>query len=175
MSLAAELRTRLAGTVVVVGIGNPMKGDDGAGSLAVRRLAACWDGTAIDAEDAPERVLGAVAAARPDVVLLIDAVEMGAEPGSLALLSPEDLGRYWPSTHRVPVALLMEYLHRTTGADVLLLAVQPGGAVGLLCPISRAVSEGVSIAVEMLAAAPGRYRPGVAGNESAIAAERFQC
>jgi hydrogenase 3 maturation protease len=132
--LARDLRLRLGGSVVVMGIGNPDRGDDGAGLLVAGLLAESLSGgalpdcgrvTVLMAGEVPESYLGPAAAARPDAVLMVDAADMGATPGSAALLEPEDLQGGAPFTHRTPLALLSQFLRLETGADVLLLAIQP--------------------------------------------------
>ncbi len=129
-----SLGSRLRGRVTVVGIGNPLRGDDGVGCWIARaledeRARGVWvpRGTlrVLDAEEVPESYVGPVVASRPDVVLLVDAVDLGAEPGSMAVLEGADLSATGPFTHRTPLGLLAWFLRRVTGADVLLLAVQP--------------------------------------------------
>ncbi len=133
-TLADDLRARLVGRVVVMGIGNPDRGDDGAGLLVAGLLAEALPGgdlpddrtvTVLMAGEVPESWLGPAVAVRPDAVLMVDAVDMGAEPGSASLLEPEDLRGGATFTHRTPLALLSKFLRRETGADVLLLAIQP--------------------------------------------------
>jgi hydrogenase 3 maturation protease len=149
MSLRQRLAERLKGTVVVVGVGNPLRGDDAAGSLAARRLMGMARAHVIDAQEVPESYLGEVRAAAPDTVVLIDAVDLGAKPGSAALLEKEDVALYFPSTHRLPLSLVMEFVQCETGADVLLLAVQPR-RVDFGAPVSDEVEASVSLLAEML-------------------------
>ncbi|MEW6365832.1 MAG: hydrogenase 3 maturation endopeptidase HyCI [Acidobacteriota bacterium] len=125
MSLKEEIASRLHGRVVVFGIGNPERGDDGAGSAVARSVEARNGIRVFDAQDVPENYLGPIVAARPDTVMLIDSVDMGAPPGSITILTKNDLAGYWPSTHRIPLCLLMNYLERETGADVFLAGIQP--------------------------------------------------
>jgi len=133
-SLTEALLLRLRGRVVVLGIGNPLRGDDGAGSRVAALLLEPLPGearagkvsfTVISAGEVPESFLGPVVAARPDTVLLVDAGEMGAPPGSVALLEVEDLPEGPLFTHRTPLRLLAGVLRWETGADVFLLAIQP--------------------------------------------------
>jgi hydrogenase 3 maturation protease len=130
--LLSDLQVRLRGRLAVVGIGNPDRGDDGVGSAVVRRLLALPDAAAqpgltlIDAEEVPESWAGRIAAASPDVVLLIDAVELGAEPGSVAILEPAELTGRAICTHRTPLGPFCAFIAHETGADILLLGIQPG-------------------------------------------------
>jgi hydrogenase 3 maturation protease len=144
-----------------MGIGNPDRGDDGAGLLVAGLLAeALPDGglpdgrtvTVLMAGEVPESYLGPAAAAHPDAVLLVDAVEMGAEPGAASLLEPEDLRAGAAFTHRTPLALLSKFLRRETGADILLLAVQPR-SVEWGEPMSPEVQEAARRLGDILASA----------------------
>lgn len=150
-ALVRELSHRLVGSVVVMGIGNPDRGDDGAGLRVAGLLAETLRGgalpggrrvTVLMAGEVPESYLGPATAARPDAVLLVDAADLGAEPGSAVLLQPEDLQGGGAFTHRTPLSLLSKFLRRETGADVLLLAIQP-----------RSVEWGVSLSPEVEEAA----------------------
>ena len=125
MMLADELAARLSGNVVVVGVGNPLRGDDAAGCLVARRLQGTPGVCVIEAEEVPESFVGDIAAAVPDAVALVDAVDLGREPGAVAVLEKEQVAAYAPTTHRMPLSLVMEVAHRRTGADVFLIAVQP--------------------------------------------------
>jgi len=147
MSLREELARRLSGRVVVVGVGNPLRGDDAAGCLVVRRLRGAEGARVIEAEEVPESFVGDIAAAMPDVVALVDAVDLGAEPGAVAMLEREQVATYAPTTHRMPLSLVMEVVQRRTGADVFLIAVQP-----LTLAFGAKVSPEVSATVEVLVA-----------------------
>jgi hydrogenase 3 maturation protease len=153
MSLRDALAERLKGKVVVVGVGNLLRGDDAAGSLVAQRLIADGVGAhVIDAQEVPESYLGEITRAGPDAVVLVDAVDMGAAPGSVALLEKDDVGLYFPTTHRMPLALMMEFLQRETGADVFVLAVQPAsGRVGFAAPMSEEVTASVGLVADILA------------------------
>jgi hydrogenase 3 maturation protease len=149
MSLEQTLAARLRGRVTVVGIGNPLRADDAAGCLVARGLDPAPGLQSIEAEEVPESHLGAVTASRPDTIVLVDAVDLGASPGSLALVETSDLVGFTPTTHHVPLDILAHWLARETGAEVLLLAVQPRGT-NLGDPVSPEVEEAARLAAATL-------------------------
>jgi hydrogenase maturation protease len=126
VTLSAALAARLAGPAMVVGVGNPLCGDDGAGSLLAKRLLGGHGLPAIDAEEVPESFVGDICAARPSAVAFVDAVDFGGAPGDTAILEIADLAPRAATTHHAPLSLVMDVVRRRTGADVFVIAVQPG-------------------------------------------------
>jgi hydrogenase 3 maturation protease len=149
MDLEEQLGAGLRGDVVVIGIGNPLRGDDAAGSLVARRVSNTPGVFVIDAEEVPENCLQVVVNRQPETIVLIDAVAMGSEPGSVALLDRNQLAGYWPSTHRVPVSLLVSVLGRETRARIFLIGIQPAHTE-FLKPVSAAVAASVAEVAGML-------------------------
>jgi hydrogenase 3 maturation protease len=125
MDLREQLATGIQGHVVVMGIGNPCRGDDAAGSMVAQLISDVPGLRVIDAQDVPENYVRQVVGERPDTVLLVDAVDLDSAPGSVALLDKDEVAGYWPSTHRMPLTLLMDYLERETHARICLIAIQP--------------------------------------------------
>jgi hydrogenase 3 maturation protease len=74
---------------------------------------------------------------------------MKSAPGSVALFDEDQTAAYWPSTHRVPVSLLVDYLKRTTAARVFLIAIQPQ-QTGFLQPMSAEVLSSVEVITDVL-------------------------
>lgn len=170
MTLAHALAARLSGNVVVVGVGNPLRGDDAAGCLVARRLQGTPGMSVIDAEEVPESFVGDIAAAKPGTVVLVDAVDLEREPGAVAVLEKEQVAAYAPTTHRMPLSLVMEVAHRRTGADVFLIAVQPS-RLAFGAPVAPEVSESVErIAALLLRLVRERETSGVR-HEAVVAGE----
>jgi len=149
MNLRERLSNAMRGNVVVVGIGNPSRGDDAAGSCVAQRICAARGVQVIDAQDVPENYLTRVADQRPDTILLVDSVDLHSAPGSVALLNQDETAAYWPSTHRVPMALLVDYLEKTTHAQIFLLGIQPY-QTEFLQPMSDEVVASVEAVVDVL-------------------------
>lgn len=162
--LVRSLAARLGAETVVVGIGNPWRGDDALGCLVAGHLRGSMEEGAagrgaprprfrvVDAEEVPESHLDRIVRPAPDTVVLVDAVDLGAAPGSLAVLEVEELRGRETSTHRTPLALLAHYIRQQSGADVFLLGIQPGGRE-LGAPPSDEGRQGARLAAEILEAA----------------------
>ncbi len=125
MNLREQLVNTMQGNVVVMGIGNLCRGDDAAGSRVAQQICGAPGAHVIDAQDVPENYLGLVADQQPDTIVLIDCVDMKSASGSVAVLDLDQTVAYWPSTHRVPLGLHVDYLERTTHARIFLIAIQP--------------------------------------------------
>lgn len=141
-----EFRQRVDGKrVLILGVGNRMRGDDGLGSRMVERLKGKLTIPMIDAGDVPENYLGPIEAAHADLVLVIDAADLRATPGDLALLELHQLGGMAVSTHTVNLGLLFKVIPPKHRPEVLVLAVQPQSTefgAGLSYPV-RSAMEGL--------------------------------
>ena len=142
-SLEEQLAAAIGNRIVVMGIGNPLRGDDAAGSLVAKLIPDAPDVRVIDAQDLPEDYLPIAIRHRPDTVVLIDSVDMRAAPGSVALLDAEQFTTYWPSTHHVPIGVLMNVLEQETRARVFVIGIQPA-QTQLLQPVTSAVRWAVA-------------------------------
>ena len=149
MNLREQLATRIHGKVVIMGIGNPCRGDDAAGSFVARQISEVPGMRVIDVQDVPESYLCWAVDQRPDTVVLIDSVDLNSAPGSIAILAKDQVAGYGPSTHRVPISLLMDYLERETHARVFLIAIQPR-QTAFLKPMSGEVRASVAGIGEVL-------------------------
>lgn len=134
-----------------MGVGNPLCGDDGVGSLVAAQLARRFSGRAIDAGAVPESYLGPLLAAEGRPVVFVDAVAHGGAPGSCCLVRTGDLVVRHASTHRSSLELLGELLDRA-GVRAWVLGIQPRQlAVG--APLSPDVSRTADELTQCLTAA----------------------
>lgn len=125
LPLDVELSQRLVGRVLLVGIGNRWRGDDGAGPTLIDRLQGQVEISLLDCGEVPESYLGKMVEAQPDTVVLVDALDFGEEPGSVGIFDSAYLPERPGSTHDVPLRCLAEYLCEETGAKVVALGIQP--------------------------------------------------
>jgi hydrogenase 3 maturation protease len=117
-STAGKPAARLA----IVGIGNELNADDSAGILVKpypsERL------LLVEAGPSPENFTAPLRRFQPDLVLLIDAVQMQAKPGSMAWLEWQNVEGFSASTHTLPPTLLGQFLCAELNCLVALLGIQ---------------------------------------------------
>ncbi len=124
--LATELSGLLTGKkTVVLGIGQPDHGDDGVGPLLAEKIGDRANLVSLVCDELPENHTAAVIEQKPQVVLLLDAVDFNGRPGQVVLLQAEDLGPVHCSAHHASLQPLMQYLAAATGAQIRLLGIQP--------------------------------------------------
>jgi hydrogenase 3 maturation protease len=147
------LKSRLKGKVLILGVGNPLRGDDGAGPHLIEQLNGKIDADLLDCGEVPENFLGKITELRPDTILIIETVHLGASPGAVAIIEPDDFDcsatghmRY---THHASLYLAMNYLKIEIGAEVFVLGIQPKKTeFGM--KISNEVKKTLSILKEIL-------------------------
>lgn len=116
--------------VAVLGVGNPMRSDDAAGVLVARALSGRECATEadhvliIEASQAPENRTGELRRFAPDVVLIIDAADMGETPGTIQWIPEESIDGMSASTHSLPLSMLARFLRMDLGCSVALLGIQ---------------------------------------------------
>jgi len=108
---------------LLLGIGNARHGDDGLGPLFARAFRhPGW--RCVNAATAPENFAGLVRRLHPEVLVLLDAADMGLPPGTLRRLDPAEIRTGDFGTHAPPLGQFAAYLsdcaHR-----IVILGIQP--------------------------------------------------
>jgi len=133
-SLDDFLNERLNGAkkLAVLGAGSLLHADDAAGTIIAQKLQETFGGESPETllfcagETAPENFSGKLKRFRPEHLLVIDAADLGKEPGFIAEIRPEDVGGPTFCTHMLPLRVMIEYLAMETGTGVTLLGIQTG-------------------------------------------------
>lgn len=121
-----HLQQHLSGKVVIAGIGNTFRSDDGIGSLLAQRLKDKIPYTVFDVASSPENYLGKIIKEQPDNIILIDAVDFGGSPGEFREIDAEEVKTTnLFATHNSSIALVINYLQSNITADIIVLIIQP--------------------------------------------------
>ncbi len=134
-------KSSLKGKIVLAGVGNVLRGDDGFGPALVERLHGRVSFKVIDAGMAPENYLGVIIREKPDTIVFADTGVFDAPAGQVRFMSLHDVhDSSFFLTHNTSLKLLQQFIDaRWTDADVFIVCVQPGGMV---------LGEGLSEEVE---------------------------
>jgi len=125
-----ELQTRIADKkVLLFGVGNRQRGDDGVGSYLLKRLQKKIRIPLLDAGDVPENYIGQIEKSGANFVLIVDAADFGASPGEIALIELSDLKKIGASTHTANLSLLLKVIPKEKRPETLLVAIQPGSTL----------------------------------------------
>ena len=119
------------GGTVVIGLGNPLMADDGLGIAALERLRAAGAPSGVELVDGGTwgmNLLPLIEDARR--VLLLDAIDVGAAPGTLVELERDEIPRLFArklSPHEVDLreVLALAELRGTLPEETAALGVQP--------------------------------------------------
>ncbi len=143
------LRPLCGSRTVILGVGNVLRGDDGVGPLVCEALVGKVAARVIDAGTVPENYIRPLVEARPQFLLVVDAVDFGGTPGAIGVFTLDQINDFAFSTHALSLRLFVEVVRTDIEVDVLLLGVQP------LCtllgqPVSDPVQESIQELIGML-------------------------
>jgi hydrogenase 3 maturation protease len=117
-----------ADSVVVAGIGNPIRRDDFVGMKIVQDLKDKVPKyvSLIECETVPESFMQEIVDLKPSHVLLVDAAILGLRPGEARLVFPEQVTDFPAvTTHLLPLRIFCEYIIKMTKAKIALLLIEP--------------------------------------------------
>ncbi|MGB2997125.1 MAG: hydrogenase maturation protease [Phycisphaerae bacterium] len=156
-AIVSGLLERLPRPAAVVGVGNALRGDDAFGPAVVAGLEPSKTLRLFDVQAVPESFLMPIVESGCDGVLFVDAAELGAEPGRVAIVPSETLAEVDVSTHAIALGLVAEAIQnlasREQGREVvcMLLGAQPAD-LKTADRLSASVKRAVRLAVEGLRA-----------------------
>jgi len=131
---------------IILGIGNILKGDDGAGPLVCEQLtAAKISAEPIDAGTVPENYIQRIIKKAPGTLLVIDAIDFGAEAGTIKIFEPEQLNSHVISTHTLSPRLFVDIIRQSIQIDVYFVGIQPAQT-----QLGQSISVDVSRAIEQI-------------------------
>jgi len=129
LKLQNELSVWLKGYVrlAVLGIGNPLRGDDAVGLRITQNLLGKLPKNVLLLECGmtPENYLGKIEDFKPSHVLMVDAAQINEEAGASRLIPVEEIAGTALSTHALPLSFLAEIIQQSVNAKVILLGIQP--------------------------------------------------
>ncbi len=119
----SEIVSRDKAHMVILGVGNDLKGDDAVGGwIADTMKGTC---TSINGATVPEAMVPEIMEHAPDTVLIVDAARMGRTPGSIGVFTGDEISKIFFSTHSMPLSVLARILEERLGCDVYIIGIEP--------------------------------------------------
>ncbi len=148
-SLREQLSKICKPHTLIVGIGNTLKGDDGAGGLICQQLKDIIGQNVIDAGTVPENYIQPIIKKAPKVLLILDAIDFGGCPGAVNIFKPDQLNSLAVSTHTLSPRLFVDVICKSISPEVYFIGIQPGQTV-LGRPLTTEVEQAVKSLTEIL-------------------------
>jgi len=122
-----ELQSRIEDKeVLLLGVGNRSRGDDGVGSFLIKRLQRKIRIPLIDAGDVPENYISQIESSGVNILVIVDAADFNARPGEMALVEFGDFKKFGVSTRCAKLDVLFKVIPENNRPEMLLVAIQPG-------------------------------------------------
>lgn len=107
--------------ILFAGIGNLLKSDDGVGVYISSRIENNDNISSLTAEVSIENYIGKINRLNPDILIIIDCMELNLKPGTWKLLSPQQIVDITFNTHNISLKKLSELFIM----PVHILGIQP--------------------------------------------------
>lgn len=133
----------LKGKTIILGIGNVIRGDDGAGPVLISRLKGKTKAILLDCAEVPENYTQPIIEARPDKIVIVDAADWNGPPGEIKSIDPEEINNLSFSTHDPSLKMFINYLRkRLPKVSIIIIGIQPKRR-GFLDSLSPEVKKAV--------------------------------
>lgn len=137
-------------SLVILGIGNDIRGDDGLGPYIIENLRDLFESNEsntlnekldtdanlneninnlnihfINAGSVPENFTGEIRKINPSHIIMIDAVLMNESYGKIKFINKDEIVNVSVSTHSMSLTYLIKYLEQDNEYEILFIGVQP--------------------------------------------------
>lgn len=150
----AALERALSGSAAIIGIGNSLRNDDGAGPYVADRLLPGRSAIhVLNAHDRPENFIKHILNLRVTKALLIDAADFGGEAGEIRIIPKSLIPDTAVSTHAIPLSLIAGLLE-AGNIEVVFAGIQKadtGFGETLSLPVLAAANELVDFINKLIA------------------------
>ncbi len=134
--------------MVLLGVGNDLRGDDFAGSFIARSFKnEKW--IVIDAGIVPENYIGKILNLKPEMLVIVDAVDMDLEPGAIRRIPLEKISSGDLNTHRISLKYLISILKENI-EKIVFIGIQPKNG-DLFSQLSPEVLKSCELVIKLLA------------------------
>jgi hydrogenase 3 maturation protease len=107
--------------ILFVGIGNLLKSDDGVGVYISNKIKSRANISSLTVETSIENYIGKINSLKPDLLVLLDCVDLKSSAGTYKLLDVSQIQDLTFNTHNISLSRLSEFFEM----PVFILGIQP--------------------------------------------------
>lgn len=115
--------------LIVLGIGNELKCDDGVGSFIINKLKQedieNKNLLFLDAKTVPENFTGKIRKEKPTHIIIVDACLMDGKPGDMKIVNKYDFANIGISTHSMSLSFFVRYLEKGNDFRIIFVGIEP--------------------------------------------------
>ncbi len=115
--------------LIVLGVGNKLKSDDGVGPFIINRLKEenieNENLSFIDGETVPENFTGKIRKENPTHLIIVDACLMNSNPGDMQIVNKDEFANIGISTHSMSLSFFVKYLEKDTDIKIIFVGIEP--------------------------------------------------
>ena len=131
----------------LLGIGHPLRSDDGAGSFIAQHFKDI-DWIVVDGKSAPENFVSVIKRSSPELLVIVDSVEMNLTAGSIRIIPLKKIVSFQLSTHYLSLSYFIEYVSPYC-QKIILIGIQPF-SIKMGEKLSKPVLEACYLVMELL-------------------------
>jgi len=106
---------------VIAGIGNLLRNDDGVGPYIAGQIHEKPNRIVLIPETGIERYISAINRRSPDLIIFIDCVDFGMQPGHWEMIPAEKIYETTCHSHNISLKMLTRFFY----ANILVIGIQP--------------------------------------------------
>ncbi|MBN2653942.1 MAG: hydrogenase 3 maturation endopeptidase HyCI [Nitrospirae bacterium] len=111
--------------MLVVGVGNTLRFDDGVGSYIISKLDKPINGLNVfDAGQRPETAIDQAVTLMPVRTIILDAAHFNGIPGEARIIPDDLIPQLIFSTHSFPLGAVSRFIAQDTGSEVYFIGIQ---------------------------------------------------
>ena len=115
--------------LIILGVGNELKSDDGIGPFIISRLKKenieNDSLVLIDAQTVPENFTGKIRKENPTHLIIVDACLMDSNPGDMKIVDKDEFANIGISTHSMSLSFFVRYLEKDTEIRIIFVGIEP--------------------------------------------------
>ena len=137
--------------IVIIGVGNELKGDDKVGLEVVEKLK-----NKIKNENflfiktlTPENWIWKIIKLKPKLIVILDSCDFGGKPGEFRIIKENEIQEFLISTHNLPLTLFLRGIKQEISPKIIFIGIQPK-EFGFGKEMSKEVKESVKKVVDFV-------------------------